>query len=224
MSISPSSVNPKAKTTPTTESNTGAITQYYRFHSKIYDATRWSFLFGREAIIQQIVGYCAPTNILEVGCGTGKNLLALARRFPLATITGLDVSADMLAVTRQNLGELNKRIKLIQQPYTTPLAAMTRYDLILFSYALTMFNPGWETALTAAHADLALGGVIAVVDFHDSPLPLFKRWMRVNHVRMDGHLRPWLTTHFSPQTNAILPAYGGLWTYLLFLGRKVSAQ
>jgi S-adenosylmethionine-diacylgycerolhomoserine-N-methlytransferase len=28
--------------------------RYYRFHAKIYDATRWSFLFGREALIRQV--------------------------------------------------------------------------------------------------------------------------------------------------------------------------
>jgi S-adenosylmethionine-diacylgycerolhomoserine-N-methlytransferase len=202
-------------------SNTGAITQYYRFHSKIYDATRWSFLFGRAAIIKQIAATSIPTQILEVGCGTGKNLIALAHHFPQASITGVDVSADMLAVTRQNLGGLNQRVTLIQEPYIAPIAGATRYDLILFSYALTMFNPGWETALTAAHADLSLGGTIAVVDFHDSPLPLFKRWMGVNHVRMDSHLRPWLMSNFTPQTNLIHAAYGGLWHYLLFLGRKL---
>jgi S-adenosylmethionine-diacylgycerolhomoserine-N-methlytransferase len=188
------------KPTPSTASataNTTAITQYYRLHAKIYDATRWSFLFGREALIQQIVTYAAPTHILEVGCGTGKNIKALARRFPLATITGLDLSADMLAVARHNLGRFSKRIKFIQEPYTAPLATANKYDLILFSYALTMFNPGWENALTAAHQDLALGGMIAVVDFHDSPAPLFKRWMGVNHVRMDGHLRPHLFDYLS---------------------------
>jgi S-adenosylmethionine-diacylgycerolhomoserine-N-methlytransferase len=210
--------------TPTTTSNTTAnntaITQYYRFHSKIYDATRWSFLFGRDAIIQQIVAYAAPTNILEVGCGTGKNLKALARRFPLAAISGLDVSADMLAVARQNLGNFSRRINFIQQPYSAPIAGKAPYDLILFSYALTMFNPGWEAALQAAQDDLALGGFIAVVDFHDSPAPLFKRWMGVNHVRMDSHLQPFLQQHFTPRINRVHPAYGGLWHYLLFLGQK----
>lgn len=206
--------------TPTTSSNAAAITQYYRFHSKIYDATRWSFLFGREAIIQQIVAYCAPTNILEVGCGTGKNLKALVRRFPLADITGLDVSADMLTVARQNLGGMSKRVNFIQQPYTAPIADKAPYDLILFSYALTMFNPGWEAALQAAYGDLALGGFIAVVDFHDSPAPLFKRWMGVNHVRMESHLQPYLKQSFTPRVNRVHPAYVGLWQYLLFLGQK----
>lgn len=200
--------------------NTTAITRYYRLHAKLYDATRWSFLFGREAMIKQIVAYAAPTNILEVGCGTGKNLKALARRFPLAKITGVDVSTDMLAIARHQLSGLSKRIKFIQEPYTAPLSETTKYDLILFSYALTMFNPGWENALNAAYQDLALGGMIAVVDFHNSPFPLFKRWMGLNHVRMDGHLHPYLLSHFTPQVNLLQPAYGGLWSYLLFLGQK----
>ena len=55
-----------------------------------------------------------------------------------------------------------------------------------------MFNPGWEEALTAASLDLAPGGAIAVVDFHDSGSTLFKRWMGLHHVRLDGHLLPGL--------------------------------
>ena len=35
-------------------------------------------------------------NILEVGCGTGKNLKVLAEMFPNATLVGMDVSADMI--------------------------------------------------------------------------------------------------------------------------------
>ena len=206
--------------TPTINSNAAAITQYYRVHAKIYDATRWSFLFGREAILQQLAACCAPVNILEVGCGTGKNLKALAHYFPQAAITGLDVSTDMLTVAQQNLGNLRKRVKLIQQPYTAPIAGKTPYDLILFSYALTMFNPGWDVAIQAAQVDLALGGFVGVVDFHNSPVPLFKRWMGVNHVRMDGHLHPLLTRLFTPKSEQVQPAYGGLWHYLLFIGQK----
>ncbi|MBK9054941.1 MAG: class I SAM-dependent methyltransferase, partial [Chloroflexi bacterium] len=27
--------------------------RYYQFHARLYDATRWSFLFGRSTILQQ---------------------------------------------------------------------------------------------------------------------------------------------------------------------------
>jgi len=58
---------------------TAALEKYYKTHSKIYDVTRWSFLFGRNALIKAIARYCRPEWILEIGCGTGKNLAALSR-------------------------------------------------------------------------------------------------------------------------------------------------
>ena len=55
---------------------------YYRLHSKIYDSTRWSFLHGRWALVELLAAQGRPNRILEVGCGTGTNLLHLARLFP----------------------------------------------------------------------------------------------------------------------------------------------
>jgi S-adenosylmethionine-diacylgycerolhomoserine-N-methlytransferase len=196
------------------------LTRYYQFHAKIYDATRWSFLFGRAALIASLPARCRATKILEVGCGTGKNLRALAETFPDADITGVDLSADMLAIAARNLSPYTNRVQLRQEPYTAAPDAKPRYDLILFSYALTMFNPGWEAAIADAHRDLFLDGAIAVVDFHATPVKPFARLMGVNHVRMDGHLLPQLKSLFNPVACEVAPAYGGLWQYLMFIGKK----
>jgi S-adenosylmethionine-diacylgycerolhomoserine-N-methlytransferase len=197
-----------------------AIERYYKLHSRIYDATRWSFLFGRTTIIDIIAQGSKPTNILEVGCGTGKNLVNLAQRFPDAKVTGVDLSEVMLGVARGKMESFGERVQLLHRCYDRPLHETPEYDLVLFSYALTMFNPGWDTAIEAAKADIKQGGHIAVVDFHNSAFPPFKRWMGVNHVRMDGHLMPALEAGFAAETSLIKNAYAGLWKYCLFLGRK----
>ncbi len=203
-----------------------ALARYYQFHSKIYDATRWSFLFGRNAIIQRLAESQTPKNVLEVGCGTGRNLHQLAQTFSSATITGLDLSPAMLEKSKQATAGFGKRVKLIQRAYDRPIYSThnggKRFDLVLFSYALTMFNPGWEAAITAGIGDLAPGGLLAVVDFHDSPLPVFKRWMGVNHVKMDGHLQPLLRDSLVAQIDEVKPAYAGVWNYLMFVGKKAS--
>lgn len=97
-----------------------AIERYYQLHSRIYDATRWSFLFGRTAILDDIDAAGAPGRILEVGCGTGKNLVALAHRFPLASITGVDLSETMLEVARRKMGHFGGRVKLVHRAYAQP--------------------------------------------------------------------------------------------------------
>ena len=200
-----------------------SIEGYYRWHARIYDATRWSFLFGRTGILRKVAKLATPKRILEVGCGTGKNLVTLSRIFPQAQITGIDLSETMLDVARRKAAPLGERIQLLHGAYGVAKTGEdgATYDLILFSYALSMFNPGFEAAIATAHRDLAPGGHVAVVDFHDTRLPLFERWMGVNHVRMNGQLRPLLRDRFDARVDRLETAYGGVWRYLVFIGRKL---
>jgi S-adenosylmethionine-diacylgycerolhomoserine-N-methlytransferase len=208
-------------TSPTTGTREqSSIEGYYRWHARIYDATRWSFLFGRTAILREVAGLATPGRILEVGCGTGKNLETLCRIFPQAEVTGIDLSETMLDVARRKAAPFGSRIQLLQGAYGSAQTGSQTYDLVLFSYALSMFNPGFVEAIASAHRDLAPGGNVAVVDFHDTRLPLFERWMGVNHVRMNGQLRPLLQTQFEVRVDRLQAAYGGVWRYLVFVGRK----
>jgi S-adenosylmethionine-diacylgycerolhomoserine-N-methlytransferase len=199
------------------------IESYYRMHAQIYDATRWSFLFGREAVVRLAASaHPAPARILEVGCGTGRNLAALARRFPQAQITGLDLSDAMLAIARKKTAGFGDRVNFRRRAYDSPIESTGAFDLVLCSYALSMFNPGFEAAIAAAGRDLAPGGHFALVDFHATRFPWFARWMGVNHVRMDGQLRPLLRSTFTPVVDRLESAYGGVWQYLMFVGRRAT--
>jgi S-adenosylmethionine-diacylgycerolhomoserine-N-methlytransferase len=196
------------------------LEKYYRFHSRIYDTTRWIFLFGRDRLVRKAATFCKPTRILEVGCGTGKNLVHLRQIFPGLSLTGLDLSRDMLEVARKKMALSSPPVDLLHQSYDRPVATEPPFDLLVFSYALSMFNPGWEHAIGTAYNELAPDGTIAVVDFHDSPFALFKKWMALNHVKLEGHLLPELESRFMPQVSEIRKAYGGVWSYMLFVGKK----
>lgn len=203
------------------------LNRYYAVHARIYDATRWTFLLGRNEILDvaagELSGIHAP-RILEVGCGTGRNLEMLGRRMPRASLTGVDVCAPMLARARRRLGGLGLcragvTARLVQRVYDAPLEPGA-HDLVLFSYALSMFNPGFEQALDAACADLRPGGLIAVVDFHDTASGGFRAWMRANHVRMEGHLLPGIESRFAPRRVSIRRAWFGVWRHVSFVGEK----
>lgn len=196
------------------------IEKYYRFHARVYDITRWSFLFKRTALVHNLSATSQPERILEVGCGTGKNLKTLHRTFPDADITGLDLSSTMLDYAAKNPVCIFGNVSLCQASYDKPLKPDYPFDLIVFSYALSMFNPGWDRAIDCAWEDLAPGGQIAVVDFNHSRWHFFRNWMGVNHVRMEGHLMPKLTASFKPLYSKIHQAYSGLWSYFLFIGKK----
>lgn len=201
------------------------LSKYYRFQSRIYDLTRWSFLFGRQRLIQSLpIGREERIRVLEVGCGTGRNLTQLARRYPHAEITGIDLSADMLAIARKKITPFGGRVTTVHGAFGE-VPFKENFDLIVFSYCLTMVNPGWDRLLHIAANSLQPGGLIAVVDFHDSALPAFKRHMQGHHVRMDGQLLPVLNDLFPGQETRVRKAYLGLWRWVLFvgLGQEISS-
>ena len=197
------------------------LSAYYRWHAHLYDLTRWAFLFGRKRLVRQVARHTTPKRILEIGCGTGSNLALLAHCFPNAELVGMDLSSDMLAKARQKLSAHSHRITLLHQAYLRPSAPDARFDLVVISYCLTMVNPGYRELLAVAQQDLTHDGHIAIVDFHQSPSSAFRRWMGVNHVRMEGQVLQALTdTGYVPLRSEIRPAYGGLWSYLLYIGRR----
>lgn len=194
--------------------------KYYRWHAPVYDITRWTFLFGRRRLIRLAMHDSQPSSILEIGCGTGFNLLRIGSSYPERNLTGLDASVAMLQRCRRKLDRAGISATLLNQLYDETYSSNPKPDLIIFSYSLCMINPGWEQALDLAFRDLRPEGVIAMVDFHDSSVGWFRNWMKINHVTMNGQLLPALRERFQPLTEEIKPAFGGMWRYLLFLGRK----
>lgn len=200
------------------------IRRYYRWHAALYDATRWTFLLGRRFLLTRLtIDDAKRQTLLEVGCGTGHNLRRLAKQHPNLQLLGVDVSPDMLAHASKATARYSRRVLLFEQPCggKTALQWPKSPDFILFSYALTMFNPGWEAAIEQAWADLPVGGRLAVVDFHDTPSASFRWWMGKNHVRMEGHLLPFLSQRFDTEFQSVRPAWlGGLWRYCIWIGIK----
>ncbi|TDU72878.1 S-adenosylmethionine-diacylgycerolhomoserine-N-methyltransferase [Prosthecobacter fusiformis] len=206
----------------TGQPNQQSLTGYYRWHARIYDLTRWAFLFGRRRLVQRAAGHVKkPGRILEIGCGTGKNLVHLAEAFPQAEVIGLDLSQDMLDRARPKMERFGKRVSLLHQAYDAPVAGEVKFDLIVFSYSLSMINPGYDEVLKICQQDLSPQGVVAVVDFHESRWAWFRRWMGVNHVRMEGQVLACLRRDFPALLCQVHHGYGDLWRYVLFLGRPV---
>lgn len=201
------------------EQHSKKMQRYYQFQSRIYDLTRWAFLFGRSTILKALPYEQEEEDlvIMEVGCGTGKNLLRLANLYPNASLIGIDVSRDMLKRCEKKLAAEEERLTLLEG-YYGKIPIVQRPDVILFSYCLTMVNPAWDMLIREAANDLKPGGHILVVDFHNSPVAAFKRHMSHHHVRMDGQLLPLLQELFVTNLVDIKQAYGGIWRYLLFSG------
>ncbi|HTH27854.1 MAG TPA: class I SAM-dependent methyltransferase, partial [Sphingobium sp.] len=74
----------------------------YRVQRHVYDLTRKYYLLGRDRLIGGL-GVPYGGGVLEVGCGTGRNLALVGRRYRSASLYGLDISAEMLKSARRNL-------------------------------------------------------------------------------------------------------------------------
>ncbi|SEA42916.1 class I SAM-dependent methyltransferase [Rubrimonas cliftonensis] len=164
----------------------------YRRQRHIYDATRKFFLFGRDGLIEDLRP-AAGDRVLEVGCGTGRNLVLAARRWPQARFFGFDISEAMLETARESVARagLEGRIRLAQGDATgfDPAAMFGEpaFDRVAFSYTLSMI-PDWRGALRAGFAVVAPGGLAMAVDFGDQAgYPALARrglrgWLGLFHV------------------------------------------
>jgi S-adenosylmethionine-diacylgycerolhomoserine-N-methlytransferase len=156
----------------------------YRRQRHIYDATRKFYLLGRDGAIAALAP-SANDAVLEIGCGTGRNLIAVARRFPQARVFGLDVSSVMLASARTAIARagLEERVSVAQADATNfdgmALFGRATFDRVLISYALSMIPP-WREALARALDALTPGGALEIVDFGDQAglPPLFRAGLR----------------------------------------------
>lgn len=141
----------------------------YRWQVGIYDLTRKYYLLGRDRLIEALAPPPGGT-VLEVGCGTGRNLIVAARRYPEARFYGFDVSPVMLAEARRAVARagLADRILLAQADAAVfdALTAFARdgFDRVFCSYTLSMIPP-WEQALDRALGAVLPGGALHIVDF-----------------------------------------------------------
>ena len=195
-----------------------SVSSYYKVHSKIYDLTRWSILFGRDRLLEVIPNDFQPERILDLGCGTGKHLVKLAERFPDAKIIGVDASKEMLNKASVKIKSFD-HIELAHTTLNTFLNSSDPFDLILCSYSLTMFGDD-HNYLELIHNSLTQNGLVAVVDFDHTPLKVFEQWMNLNHVEISGRLFSQLKNTFQEKNSETKSSYFGLWKYTLVLGGK----
>ncbi len=178
-----------------------AMDRMYRLTRHIYDLTRAYYLLGRDRMLAEIATGPA-TATLEVGCGTARNLIKLARRPQPGLLCGLDASQEMLdtaeasiaraGVPATGLEPIRLRQGLAEEVDARAMFGRDEpFDTIFFSYCLSMV-PTWPGAIEAALANLKPGGLLVIVDFWDQKgLPgLFavglKQWLSLFHV----HYRP----------------------------------
>ncbi len=163
-----------------------AMDAQYRWQRHVYDFSRKYYLLGRDALIRDLA---VPDggSVIEVGCGTGRNLALVARRYPRARLHGIDISEEMLKSARRNApGATLARADATGFDSAALLGEAT-FDRVFMSYTLSMI-PDWQGALDQAARLVAPGGRLHIVDFgQQERLPgwfrrLLRGWLTKFHV------------------------------------------
>lgn len=180
-----------------------AMDRMYKLQRHFYDLTRKFYLLGRDRTIA-LLGLQPGDRLLELGCGTARNLIATARRFPQARLFGVDVSDEMLKTAAANLARAGHpgEVHLAQGDATSfdpqiLFGEPAGFDRVLFSYSLSIIPP-WEAAVDHALDLVRPGGEIHVVDFGGSEqMPSWFRGLLFKWLDLFGvHWKPEIADRF----------------------------
>lgn len=179
-----------------------SMDRMYRLQRYFYDATRKYYLLGRDRLLDEME-IKPGEHVLEAGCGTARNLIILAKRYPNAHFYGLDASAAMLETAQAKAdasGVNNITLKTALADdfrFDSTFHLAKPFDKIFFSYSISMIPP-WRESLENAIQNLAPGGSLFIVDFYDQRgLPgvfarFLKWWLSKFHVTYWEGLMPFL--------------------------------
>ncbi len=175
----------------------------YRRQRHVYDATRKYYLLGRDRLIARLAPP-AGSRVLEIGCGTARNLIVAARAYPGVQFFGIDVSAEMLVTARHIVERegMASEIRLARADATTfepaLLFGVPDFSRVFVSYSLSMM-PDWQGVIGRALGWLPPGGELHVIDFGGQEgLPGWfraglRQWLGLFHVTPRDELERELT-------------------------------
>ena len=130
-------------------------------HDHLYEVTNW---------VRAHVASAPRQRILDLGAGTGTGTMALASRFPTASIVSVDMAPDLLEAVRAKAVAwgVADRVSTAQVDLNSSWPAGAPADLIWAASALhELAHP--DVALTNAYRALTAGGLLAVVEMDAPP-------------------------------------------------------
>lgn len=168
---------------------------FYASQAKHYDRFRERLLHGRNEVVSDLAKRLPETGgtLVELGCGTGRNLAFLGdRRHHLWRTWGVDLCPSLLAQAQARGWAGIDWVAADATTWRPPQPV----DGVLCAYSLTMI-PDWFAAIDNAIAMLRPGGTLAVVDFQVPRAARFARtfwpwWFGHDGVHPNADLLPYL--------------------------------
>lgn len=171
---------------------------YYDNIAEIYDQTRWlteSVASEVADFILELVDATPETSFLEPGVGTGLNVLPLVRRG--YSVTGIDVSQEMLDQFSRKLREIPQNLKLLHADASHLPFSDQSFDVVLTVHMVhTVSN--WKTFLDEIDRVLKPQGFYLNAQWITPPARMeFERYFRAILSKYEG-------TQASKQVNAAI--------------------
>jgi demethylmenaquinone methyltransferase/2-methoxy-6-polyprenyl-1,4-benzoquinol methylase len=183
---------------PFKDSELGKKQQIAEMFDKI--AFRYDFLnrflsggidvYWRKQAIRELRGL-GNVAILDVATGTGDMAVLLARGYPQAQITGVDISEGMLEVGRKKLARLKLNSRITLRPGDSEALPFSddQFDAITVAFGVRNFE-NLERGLLEMRRVLKPGGKLLVLEFSQPRTPgicqLYKAYMRLIAPRIAG--------------------------------------
>jgi ubiquinone/menaquinone biosynthesis C-methylase UbiE len=169
-----------------------SVQEGYALWASSYDQEQNGLIFLEERQVDRLLAHLSFTNVLDVGTGTGRHTLKLARRG--ASVTALDQSPEMLAVARfaaQREG-LSIDFHLRSLDESLPFEA-DQFDLLICALTLCHVSD-LAHALGEFARVLQKGGSLLITDFHPVHTlygwrTAFRRAEVIYHLPTVGHTR-----------------------------------
>ncbi|HYU84569.1 MAG TPA: class I SAM-dependent methyltransferase [Kribbellaceae bacterium] len=138
--------------------------------SRVYDLAARTLLRGVYRRLAADIAGAAPHGaaVLDVGTGPGVLLAELARRRPDLELTGIDLSADMVAAANRNLSRFGGRATVLAASVTDLPFPDRSFDLIVSSFSLHHWDHPEAAAPELARV-LRPGGRLQIYDFRFAP-------------------------------------------------------
>ncbi|ODS31462.1 MAG: phosphatidylethanolamine N-methyltransferase [Candidatus Scalindua rubra] len=178
------------------------VIKYFKFHSKIYDVSRWAFLLNREDAIEALKLEPGMT-VLEIGCGTGLNFSSILKRIGNnGILIGLDYSQEMLAKSKKKIEKFKwQNVKLLCEDAEN-FNLSIKFNAILYSYSISMVSD-WESSVMSSINHLKEGGRLVILDFYGfqgwgmACERAITWWLNKNHVSVNRNYEEFLSSVFA---------------------------
>jgi len=198
------------------------LKRYYRWNSHLYDTTRWAILWGRKWLGDYLRSELeelskknptAPSTpcIVEIGCGTGFHLSALAPVFKNSVFYGFDASTHMLNKAYKKIHKL-KNVQLREEYFSSNSLQDSSVDCFICSYSMSM-NENIPTLIESIHQNMKDSGVLYIVDFLSTSSDWFYRWMMLHGVYIHSEIIVELQNTFESVEYESKRGFFGLFRY-----------